>query len=186
MPPLQAQLNRIWKAILDKHNWPKYRADLKERGWTKGSMALATAKIKNYLNAPILETFDNLKEEAAKFLVSRYHNMKIWLDEPIEINLKFVNFIAKLSVKGGLAPVRVKNLALIEKFTGSSNKGKNSKGFPITSIKMPTNKWVSIIISMFLKILGWSFDVKLNLLEAIDNIAYNEKYTTGFPILENC
>ena len=32
-------------------------------------MMLATTKMKNDLNAPLVVDFDNLKEEAAKFLV---------------------------------------------------------------------------------------------------------------------
>lgn len=39
-------------------------------------MMLATTKMKNDLNAPLVVDFDNLKEEAAKFLVIWYHAWK--------------------------------------------------------------------------------------------------------------
>ena len=50
-------------------------------GKREGAKNLSAARIKTYLNAPIIDNFRNLKEEVAKFLVSRYHNGKIWLDE---------------------------------------------------------------------------------------------------------
>ena len=53
--------------------------------WSKSDNArnIMTAQIKCYLNAPIVDNFRTLKEEAMKFLMSRYHDDKIWLDQPI-------------------------------------------------------------------------------------------------------
>ena len=67
MPPLQARLNKILKVKLDGHNWLKYLANPKEWGQIEGSKVLSIAKIKTYLNAPIMASFGNLKEEATKF-----------------------------------------------------------------------------------------------------------------------
>lgn len=80
MSSLQQGLNRIRKAKLDEHSWPKHWVELKEWAKSEGARNLSTARTKTYLNAPIIDNFNNLKEEAAKFLISRYHDGKIWLD----------------------------------------------------------------------------------------------------------
>ena len=77
---------------------------------------------------PIVDNFGTLKEEATKFLMSRYHDDKIWLSQPFTINTKLINFITDLPLNGDQVPVEFENLALLEKFTGSSQRGKNSKG----------------------------------------------------------
>lgn len=107
-------------AKLDEHNWPKYWAEM--RDWSKLDNArnITTTWIKSYLNAPIIDNFRTLKEEVAKFLVSRYHDGKIWLDQPITINAKLINFITDLPLNGDQVPVGSKNPALLEKFIGSS------------------------------------------------------------------
>ena len=111
---------------------------------------LSATKIKSYLNAPILASLDNIKEEVAKFMVSRYHNRKIWIDEPIEITPNLINFITDFPVKRDLVPVGTKSMALVEKFIGSSSKGQNSKSLQINSIEMLMIKWVTLIVSIFL------------------------------------
>ena len=65
---------------LDEHNWPKYWVELREWAKSENARNVMAARIKSYLNAPIIDNFGTLKEEAAKFLVSRYHDRKIWLD----------------------------------------------------------------------------------------------------------
>ena len=90
--------------------------------WEKSENArnITTARIKSYLNAPIIDNFGTLKEEAIKFLVSQYHDGKIWLDQPITINNKLINFITDLLLNGESVPVGLKNPTLWEKFTGST------------------------------------------------------------------
>ena len=66
-------------------------------------------------------------------------------------------------------------MVLVKKFIGSNNKGKNSKGLQINSIEMPPIKWVTLIVSIFLSTSIRPSNVKLDMLEAIDNIAYNLK-----------
>lgn len=117
---LQQHLRKIRKAKLDEHNWPKYWA--KMRDWSKSDNArnTSTTRIKSYLNAPIINNFGTLKEEVVKFLMSWYHDGKIWLDQPITINAKLINFITDLPLNGDQVPVGSKNPALLEMFTGSS------------------------------------------------------------------
>lgn len=90
---LQQCPSKIRKPKLDEHSWPKYWVEMKE--WTKCENArnITVARIKSYLNAPIIDNFGTLKEKAVKFIVSRYHDGKIWLDQPITINNKLINFI---------------------------------------------------------------------------------------------
>ena len=74
---IQQCLSKIKKAKLDEHNWPKYWA--KMRDWSKSDNArnISIARIKSYLNAPIVDNFRTLKEEVEKFLVRWYHDGKI-------------------------------------------------------------------------------------------------------------
>ena len=110
-----------------------------------------------------------------KFLMSQYHDGKIWLNQPITINAKLINFIIGLPLNGDQVPVGSKNPALLEKFTRSSQRGKNSKGLQINSIESPSVKWTTLIVSICLTIYGRSSDVKLDMLEAIDGVANHGK-----------
>ena len=74
---LQQRLSKIKKAKLDEHNWPKYWAEIRDWSKSQGARNITLARIKSYLNAPIVDNFGTLKEEATKFLVSRYHDNKI-------------------------------------------------------------------------------------------------------------
>jgi valyl-tRNA synthetase len=91
MSVLQQLVNKIRKVKLDEHNWPKYWVKLRE--WEKSENAgNMIARIKSYLNAPIIDNFGTLKEEESKSLVSRYHDGEIWLDQPIAITWKLINW----------------------------------------------------------------------------------------------
>ena len=75
---VQQRLSKIRKANLDEHNWPKYWDEMREWLKSKNAINITAAWIKSYLNAPIIDNFETLKEETVKFLVSRYHKGKIW------------------------------------------------------------------------------------------------------------
>lgn len=66
-------------------------------------------------------------------------------------------------------------MALLEKFTSSTTKGKNSKGFQINSIEFMMEKWTTLIISIFLTLSCRPLDVKLDMLESINGIAHHGK-----------
>ena len=127
MSALQQGLNRIRKAKLDEHNWPKHWDELREWGKNENARNLTIAIIKSYLNAPIIDNFGNLKEEVAKFIVSRYHDGILWLDQPIAIIEKLINFIIGLPLNGEPILVGSKNPSLLERFTISTQKGKKLK-----------------------------------------------------------
>lgn len=161
---LQQCLSKIRKAKLDEHNWLKYWDEMREWSKSENARNIMVARIKSYLNAPIIDNFRTLKEEAVKFLVSRYHYDKIWLDQPITMNNRLINFITSIPVNGDHVPVRSKNPALLEKFIGSSQKGMNLKGLQINSIKSSSVKWTTLILSICLTISGRPSDIKLDML----------------------
>ena len=124
---LQQRLSKIRKAKLDEHNWLKYWVKMKDKGKNESGRNITASIVKSYMNAPIIDNFRTLKEEVFKFLVSWYHDGKIWLDHPITINNKLINFITNLPLNGEPVLVRSKNPTFLEKFIGSTQRGKNYK-----------------------------------------------------------
>ena len=104
-----------------------------------------------------------------------YNDGKIWLDQPIAITRKLINFIIGLLLNREPIPVGSKNPSLLEKFTRSAQKGKNSKGLQINSIESLLVKWMALIISICLTIYGRLSDIKLNMLEDIKGVANHSK-----------
>ena len=88
---------------------------------------------------------------------------------------KLINFITGLPLNRDPIPVGPKNLALLERFTRSTQKGKISKGLQINSIEAPSVKWMTLVISICLTISDWPSDMKINMLEAIEGVAYHAK-----------
>ena len=70
--------------------------------WWPYVVALSNVKIKHDLNAPLISPFDKIKEEEDKFIVSRYHYGKVWLDGSIEIIESLISHITRLPRKGDL------------------------------------------------------------------------------------
>ena len=125
---------------------------MKEWAKSENVRNIMASRIKSYMNVPIIDNFGTLKEEAARFLVSWYHDGNIWPDQPITINNKLINFITNLPFNKEPVPVRSKNPTLLENFTGSTQRGKNSKGLQINSIETSLVKWTTLIISICLTI----------------------------------
>ena len=98
------------------------------REWEKSENArnITATRIKSYLNAPIIDNFGTLKEQAAKFLVTRYHDEKIWIDQPIAISGKLISFIIGLPLNGEPVLVGSKNPAL-KNLQDQHKKGKIQK-----------------------------------------------------------
>lgn len=59
--------------------------------------SLKKQKIRAYMGAPLVTGFDGLKVEAMKFIVSRYHKGKAWLNKLIEIPPQLILQIIGLS-----------------------------------------------------------------------------------------
>ena len=101
------------KKMSSLQQWPKHWGKLREWGKSENARNLTVTRIKSYLNAPIIDNFGNLKEEAAKFLVSRYHDGNILLDQPIAITRKLINFITSLPLNGEIVPISSENPSLL-------------------------------------------------------------------------
>ena len=86
-----------------------------------------------------------------------------------------INFIISLPLNGELVPVRSKNPALLEKFTGSTQRGNNSKGLQINPIESSLVKWTTLIISICLTIFGQPSDIKLDMHEGINRVTNHAK-----------
>ena len=141
MSTLQQWLNKIRKAKIDEHNWPKHWVELREWEKRKNAWNLITSIIKSYLNAPIIKKFRNLKEEAAKFIVSRYHDRKIWLEQPITITGKLINFISGLPLNGEPIHVSSKNPTLLERFIGLLVAFWLDPGLLVLHSNKPLDRW---------------------------------------------
>lgn len=175
MSLLQQCLSKIKKEKLDKHNWPKFWVEMKHWEKSENTRNVIVARIESYLNTPIVDKFGTLKEEAIKFLVSRYHDGKIWQHQPIAITDKLIIFITNLTLNRELVPVRSKILAPLEKFIGSTQRGKNSKGLQINSMESLWVQWTTLIMSIFLTICGWPSNINLDMMEEIDGVTNHAK-----------
>ena len=67
---LQHHLRKIRKAKLDEHNWPKHWVEMRDWSKSDNTRNITMARIKSYLNVPIIYNFRTLKEGATKFLMS--------------------------------------------------------------------------------------------------------------------
>ena len=80
-----------------------------------------------------MASFGGTKETAVKFIISRYHNGKFYIDRPVEISGEVIHKLIGLSNQGEPVPVGIK-VGLVEELTGSAS-GKNSKGLMISQIQ---------------------------------------------------
>jgi hypothetical protein len=88
--PLQIQMQNIQQSWLEEMDWSKQWKNFTKWGmedghWKTETKFLENAGIKHLLGAPQVVDFGRWKEEATKFIISRYHEGYVWLDEPIAI-----------------------------------------------------------------------------------------------------
>ena len=102
----------------------------------------ATEKIKystifNYVNASFMASFNGTKETTVKFIISRYHKVQFYFDQPVDISREVISKLTGLSNKGDPVPVDIEE-GLFEELPGSAS-SKNSKGLMISQItaRMP-------------------------------------------------
>ena len=72
----------------------------------------------NYMNAPLMASFGGTKENIAKFIISQYHNGKLYFDRPVEISSETIYKLTWLLNKGDPIPVGIKE-GLVEILTGT-------------------------------------------------------------------
>ena len=58
------------------------------------------------MNTPLLDSFVGLEEIIAQFIVSRYHNGKLYFDTPVNIDGSIIIQITVLSNKLDLVPIQ--------------------------------------------------------------------------------
>ena len=108
-----------------------------------------------------------------KFIISRYHNNRFYLDKPVEISGEVIYKLTGLSNQGDPVLVDIKE-GLVERLTGTPL-SKNSKGLMISQIQARTPQIMTKIIATGLTPTGRGSDLKLDMLEAVDTIADTEK-----------
>ena len=64
--------------------------------------------ILNYMNAPLMVSFEGTQEKIVKFVISRYHDGKFYFDIPVEISVETIYKLTGLSNKGDLVPMGIK------------------------------------------------------------------------------
>ena len=144
--PLMRRLRNIKNAKVQDTSWEKTWAKIKEWAYVDKNPTPATEKINhsiimNYMNTPFMASFKGAKEIAVKFIISRYHNSRFYLDRSVEISGEVICKLTGLSNQGDPVPVGIKE-GLVEKLTGSPSE-KNSKGLMISQIKTEFHKlWV--------------------------------------------
>ena len=94
---------------------------------------MTNAKIRSYLNSPLVAAFGTLKEEATKFIMSQYIKGKLWLPDPIKIKPDLISYITGLLALRDLVPMGSRNSPLVEELTSRKCR-KNSKGVAINQI----------------------------------------------------
>ena len=87
----------------------------------------------------------------------------------MEISAEAIYKLTGLSNKGDLIHVGIKE-GLVEKIMGTPT-GKKSKGMIIGKVQATTPKMVAKIVSTDLTVIGHGYDLKLDMLEAVDRIA---------------
>ena len=100
---------------------------------------------------PQITKLEGLKNEGAKFVISQYHGGNIWLDEPIEINVKLIRRITSLQFpnKGQGIPTPSNTKEWIEQFIGVTN-AMDSEGLVIRKVKNGEIKQACGIVALCL------------------------------------
>lgn len=61
----------------------------------------------------------NLKDLATKYIVSRFHDGKLWLENPVEITEDLIHHVTGLPKKGDKVPMDMPSAKMIEQELGS-------------------------------------------------------------------
>lgn len=108
---LKGRLECIMSAKTEEYNSESQRKAIKEWGiteknvWGASASMLLRARILTYLGAPQVAKMGNLKDLASKYIISRFHDGKLWLDHPVEITENLIHHITGLPIKGEKVPM---------------------------------------------------------------------------------
>ena len=118
------------------------------------SNMLIKARILTYLSAPQIAKMGNLKDLVAKYIVSRFHDGKLWLDNLIEITEDLIHHVIGLPRSGEKLPMDIPTKKMLQEQLGSEEGGMNSKGIRIGQIKHKLVRWALTIIAICLTNVG--------------------------------
>ena len=93
--PLVRRLKNIKNAKVQEGSWEKLWTEIKEWAYVDKKPTSATEKLQhssivNYVNAPLMASFSGTKETAVKFIISQYHNGRLYFDQPVDISGEFI------------------------------------------------------------------------------------------------
>ena len=177
---LKGRLNRILSAKTDEFNWDIQKKLLREWGlneqhrWCEPAALLYKSGISRYFSAPQIAMFGNLKDLATKYIVSRYHEGKLWLDSIMEITAELIHQVTALPMKGDKVPMDMPSTQMIQEELGSEEEGRNSKGIRIGQARHDSVKWALTIIAMCLTNAGRPSSVKREVLPVAVEIETND------------
>lgn len=173
---LKGRLERILSAKTDECNWGAQRKLVKEWGltekkvWGVSASMLMKDGILTYLSAPQIAKMGNLTDLAAKYIVRRFHDGKIWLDHLVEIKENLIHHVTGLPRTGERVPMDIPIEKMLREQLGPEG-GMNSKGICIGQIKHNSVKWALMIISICLTNDGRPSSVKKEVLPVVAEIS---------------
>lgn len=121
---LKRRLERILAAKTDECNWGAQQTLLKKWGlternqWGIPARLLHKGWILTYLSAPQIKKMGNLKDLAAKYGVSKFHDGKIWLDHPVQITKNLIHHVTRLPRIGEKVPMDMPLAEMMQKQLG--------------------------------------------------------------------
>ena len=75
---------------------------------TQEAEKISRSTIMSYMNTPFMASFGGTKETVVKFIISRYHNSKFYIDKPVEIFSEIIYKLTELSNQGDPVPIGIK------------------------------------------------------------------------------
>jgi hypothetical protein len=156
---------RILEKALDK----LHRREMQEGSWKEETEFLKKKEFDISLVPPQVADMGRWKEEVEKFIVSRYHQGYLWLDQPIEITGGLLYRILGIPRTGAKVPKSANTNDWMQFLTGSVTT-KNSKGLLINKITNLRACWTAIIIYLCFTPAGRASDIKMTMVEAIAQV----------------
>ena len=111
--PFMWRLRNIKNTKLQETSWVKTWAEIKEWAYVDKKLTQTVEKINhnsimNNMNTAFMAIFGGTKETVVKFIISRYHNKKIYFDRPVEISGEVIYKMNGLSNQGDPVPIGIK------------------------------------------------------------------------------
>ena len=176
---LRGRLSRILSAKSEEFSWDGQKKQFRE--WAAGMKKdgrdpagpIVHAGLATYIGAPQIARFGNLKDLAAKYIVSRFHDGKFWLDSTVKLTAELVHHVTGLPITGSPVPLAMPTAELIRQYFRSEAEGTNSKGLRIVQTTDPGVQWALVIIALCLTNAGRTSSVRRDVLPVAVEVATN-------------